>query len=394
MKALTHPAPGNHEYGTPGATGYYGYWGAQAGDPTKGYYSYDLGTWHVIVLNSQCSAVACGIGSARSSGSVPIWPRNQHLHPGVLAPPALQLRNLARDNAAYQPFWQALYDFGADVVMNGHEHNYERFALQSPTGAADPNGVREFVAGTGGKSHYGFGTPIANSMVRDSSTFGVLKLTLHPTSYDWQFVPEAGGTFTDSGTANCVTSVPPPTGDFSLSSSPAKRTVGAGRQHDLLGDHHCERGLWRPGRPEHQRSPGRYDRFVQPGPGDLRFDPDRDDQPVDTDGQPHADHHRIERQPEPHHLGDAAGQEELGDRPARPDRACVPWDWGKGLDGAGGGWADRPPLAVSPTPSRSSDGAPTRFPSVDELVLPGPARGDPWWLVRLLGVHGRPGRVR
>ena len=104
-----------------------------------------------------------------------------------------------------QPLWQALYEYGADVVLVGHEHNYERFAPQDPSGNADPaRGIRQFVVGTGGRSHYPFGFPIANSEVRNRDTYGVLKLTLHSTSYTWEFIPEAGKTFKDSGDAACV----------------------------------------------------------------------------------------------------------------------------------------------------------------------------------------------
>jgi acid phosphatase type 7 len=103
-----------------------------------------------------------------------------------------------------KPIWQALYDAGAEVVINGHDHDYERFAPQDPNGVSDPaRGIREFVAGTGGKSLRPFGTPITNSEVRNRDTFGVLKLTLHAQSYDWEFVPVAGNTFSDAGTTEC-----------------------------------------------------------------------------------------------------------------------------------------------------------------------------------------------
>jgi hypothetical protein len=103
-----------------------------------------------------------------------------------------------------QPLWQALYDFDADVIISGHDHNYQRFAPQTPTGAADAvRGIRQFIAGMGGRSHYNFGTPIANTEAYNTDTFGVLKLTLYAGGYDWQFVPIAGKTFTDSGSGTC-----------------------------------------------------------------------------------------------------------------------------------------------------------------------------------------------
>jgi hypothetical protein len=195
---------GNHEYHTAGASGYFSYFGAAAGDPTKGYYSYDIGTWHIIALNSNCSRVGgCGVGS----------PQEQWLKADLAAHPNMctlaywhHPRFSSGDhgsNTSYDAFWKAIYAAGVEIVLNGHDHSYERFAPQNPSGAADPNGIQEFVVGTGGKNHYAFGTIKANSVVRNSDTYGVLKLTLHPTSYDWQFVPEAGKTFTDTGTRNC-----------------------------------------------------------------------------------------------------------------------------------------------------------------------------------------------
>jgi len=200
-------ALGNHEYNTPGATGYYGYFGAAAGDPSKGYYSYDLGNWHIVVLNSVCSSVigGCAAGSLQEqwlrtdlaanprSCTLAYWHHSRYSS-GTAHGSQLQLRDL----------FKALHDFDADLVISAHDHNYERFAPQDADGNLDTTrGIRAFVAGTGGRSTTSFGPPIANSEVRQSDTYGVLKLTLHPTSYDWEFVPVAGNTFTDSGSGSC-----------------------------------------------------------------------------------------------------------------------------------------------------------------------------------------------
>ena len=204
-KADTRPAPGNHDYATANASGYYGYFGAAAGNPSLGYYSYEIGAWHVVALNSNCSSIGgCGAGSAQET-----WLRaDLAANPAACTlaywhHPRFSSGSSHGNQAFMQPIWQALSDYGADIVLSGHEHNYERFGPQDADGAADPLGIREFVVGTGGRSHYAFGAAIANSEVRNSDTFGVLALTLHPTGYDWQFVPEAGKTFTDSGTGDC-----------------------------------------------------------------------------------------------------------------------------------------------------------------------------------------------
>ena len=206
-KSRTMPTPGNHEYNTPNATGYYAYFGSAAGDPSKGYYSYDLGAWHIIVLNSNssCSTISCALGSAQDT-----WLRADlaaHSNVCTLAywhHPRFNSGATHGNNTAVANFWDALYAYGADVILNGHDHIYERFAPQTPAAVADSvNGIRQFTVGTGGRSYYTIGTVKANSQVRDGSTYGVLKLTLHATSYDWQFVPVAGATFTDSGTGKC-----------------------------------------------------------------------------------------------------------------------------------------------------------------------------------------------
>ncbi|GAA3082151.1 DUF7594 domain-containing protein [Streptosporangium carneum] len=206
-KARTRPVPGNHDYNTSGATGYYGYFGASAGDPSKGYYSYDVGSnWHVVVLNSNCSAVGgCGASSAQVT-----WLRADlaaSARPCTVAmwhhPRYTSGANHSPDTSV-APIVQALYDNDADLILTGHNHQYERFAPITPSNQLDnARGIRHFVVGSGGASHYGFGTILANSEVRNSDTYGVLKVTLHPNAYSWQFVPEAGKSFTDSGTTAC-----------------------------------------------------------------------------------------------------------------------------------------------------------------------------------------------
>lgn len=204
-KSRTRPSAGNHEYQTPDAAGNYGYFGASAGDPRKGYYSYKRGVWHIVVLNSNCSAVGgCEAGSAQERwlrAALAAHPTNCTL--AYWHSPRFSSGSHG-SNTSVQPFWKALYDYGVELVVNGHDHHYERFAPQNASGRADARyGIREFVVGTGGKNHYPIRTILPNSEVRNADTFGVLKLTLRSTSYDWQFVPQAGKTFTDSGSEAC-----------------------------------------------------------------------------------------------------------------------------------------------------------------------------------------------
>jgi hypothetical protein len=202
LLSITHPSPGNHEYKS-GGDGFFQYFGAAAGDPTRPYYSFEVGSWHLIALNSECSnAGGCGKGSAQE----------QWLQSDLRAHPArctLAFWHEPRfssgghgNNPAYQVFWEDLVAAGAELVLNGHDHDYERFAPQTPSGVADPNGIREFVVGTGGKNLRPLHDPRPNSEAR-SDTFGVLELTLHSDSYDWQFVPIAGSSFTDHGSTKC-----------------------------------------------------------------------------------------------------------------------------------------------------------------------------------------------
>jgi hypothetical protein len=195
-KTKTKPAPGTHEFNTTGGAGYFAYWGTAAGAAGKGWYSFDVGAWHVVALNSNCTIIGCDATSDQGR-----W-----LQDDLAAHPAActlaywhhprYSSGLHGDDVRTEPFWQLLTAAHADLVLVGHDHDYERFAPQ--------RGIRQITAGTGGRSLYIFrATADPNSEVRNATTFGVLQLTLHPTSYDWRFVPEPGQAFTDSGSTAC-----------------------------------------------------------------------------------------------------------------------------------------------------------------------------------------------
>ena len=207
--ARTSPVTGNHDYDSSAtAAGYFGYFGAAAGDPTKGYYSYELGAWHIIVLNSNSSFVATAAGSAQETWLkadlaattkqcvLALWhnPRFYSTTSTSFSP-----------TTSVKPFWDDLYAAHADLIINAHMRDYERFAPQTPAGAADPvNGIREIIVVTGGEGLDNANTLIIpNSEARISGVYGVLQLTLYDGSYAWQFVPVAGQTATDSGSASC-----------------------------------------------------------------------------------------------------------------------------------------------------------------------------------------------
>lgn len=208
-KARTRPSPGNHDYHPAGASGYYGYFGSAASpldnnctSNCKGYYSYNLGAWHIIALNSEITHSA---GSAQEQWLRADLAANQSMCTLAYWHKPRFSSGQHGNIPSVGTFWQALYDYGADVVLVGHDHTYERFAPQNPNGQADTTrGMRQFVVGTGGSGLYPFPSIQPNSQVRNNTTYGVLKLTLHATSYDWEFIPIAGQTFTDSGTGNCV----------------------------------------------------------------------------------------------------------------------------------------------------------------------------------------------
>jgi hypothetical protein len=203
FRAITYPAIGNHEYLTRQARGYFEYFGQRAGNQNQGWYSYDLATWHVIVLNSECQYIGgCGHGS----------PQERWLAADLAAHPdgcTLAYWHEPRwssgshgSNPLYSAIWSDLAAAGADVVLNGHDHDYERFAPLSADGQVDASGMREFIAGTGGESHYKFHLPAIGSQVRIANTFGVLRLALEPGAYEWRFVSTSGATL-DAGKTAC-----------------------------------------------------------------------------------------------------------------------------------------------------------------------------------------------
>ena len=200
----TRPAIGNHEYeSSDTADGYFQYFGASTPD---NYYSFDVGTWHLISLDSNCDKVG---------GCTPGTPQYEWLTADLAANPATctlaywhhprwSSGTVHGNSSQVAPFMDVLYAAGVDVVLSGHEHNYERFAPQTPDGALDPErGIVEFVVGTGGHGLYPLGTPDPNSLVRDSATFGVLRMTLHAASYEFAFEPVLDGTFRDFGSGRC-----------------------------------------------------------------------------------------------------------------------------------------------------------------------------------------------
>jgi hypothetical protein len=210
FKERTRPALGNHEYRGGTAAAYFQYWGPQAGPPGKGYYSYELGNWHVVVLNTNCEAP--GLGGCAAGSPEEIWLQQDlktHRDACIVAygHHALFSSGVFRTHALHpelKRLWEDLYAAHADVVLAGHEHSYERFGLQDPEGRADPeHGIREIVVGTGGRSHGPLGFGMRNSEVRNMDTYGVLKLTLSGEGYRWEFVPEEGKEFRDSGVGVC-----------------------------------------------------------------------------------------------------------------------------------------------------------------------------------------------
>jgi Calcineurin-like phosphoesterase len=210
FKDRTKPTPGNHDYNYGGGAAYFAYWGGAAGTPDKSYYGFDLGNWHVVALNTNC--VAPGVGGCGAGSPQEKWLKQdlaEHASSCIAAfgHHALYSSGVFPSHAAHpelKDLWRDLYDAHADLILAGHEHSYERFAPQDPDGNADEqSGMREIVVGTGGRSHDPLGTARPNSEVRNIDTYGVLKLTLWPDRYQWEFIPVNADGFRDSGQRMC-----------------------------------------------------------------------------------------------------------------------------------------------------------------------------------------------
>jgi 3',5'-cyclic AMP phosphodiesterase CpdA len=201
----TYPVPGNHEYASPGAAGYFEFFGERAGKPEEGWYSFDLGGWHIVALNSNCAGVGCSPGSPQES-----WLRSDlasNTTSCTLAywhHPRFTSGKTHGNNTSVTPLWDALHQSGAEVVLSGHEHNYERFSPLDPAGNPEPvRGMRQFVVGTGGRSLYPIESVKPGSEAHNDEVHGVLMLTLKRASYRWEFLPVGSGAALDEGETSC-----------------------------------------------------------------------------------------------------------------------------------------------------------------------------------------------
>jgi hypothetical protein len=215
-KAITHPVPGHVDYATPGAAGYFDYFNGPgaatgpAGSRDQGYYSFDIGAWHLVALNSNCRQVACSAGSAQERwlaadlAAHPVSCTLAFMHAGRFG------SGRPGGSISVGAMYRTLYEAGVDVALSAHARHYERFAPQTSVGRSPAFGIRQFVVGTGGHS---LGTikdpPKKFSEVRENSTFGVLELTLRPTGYSWRFIAPAGAAFSDAGSGSCHGPPPP-----------------------------------------------------------------------------------------------------------------------------------------------------------------------------------------
>jgi acid phosphatase type 7 len=204
FKNISYPSPGNHEYYSPNATGYYAYYGSRAGNPKQGYYTYKLGNWRIYALNSNCDSIG---GCDKNS------PQIKWLKQTLLSNPSQcslaywhhpRFSSGRHGNAAFmQDMWALVAKAGVEIVLSGHDHTYERFAPLDSSGKPNPKGTRAFVIGTGGRSFYAFSNPQAHSQIKQNSSLGVTKFVLEPNGYSWEFIAASGSNFKDSGTGKC-----------------------------------------------------------------------------------------------------------------------------------------------------------------------------------------------
>jgi Ca2+-binding RTX toxin-like protein len=203
VRAITYPVPGNHEYHTENAAGYYGYFETRA-HPPDGYYALEIAGWDLLALNSVCGHVECGEGSPQL-----VWMRDRLASSSAGCSLAFfHHPRFASDqptgvHSALRLWWRELHAGGVDVVLNGHDHAYERFRPLTGTGQPSSAGIRQFVVGTGGKNLRSADTIHRHSQVRNEKSFGILEMALLPGGYEWRFVPAAPGTFTDAGSGSC-----------------------------------------------------------------------------------------------------------------------------------------------------------------------------------------------
>jgi 3',5'-cyclic AMP phosphodiesterase CpdA len=201
-RSRTRPVIGNHDARTARGAGYYGYFGAAAGPPGKGWYSWEREGWHLVALNSELGDPALDAEQLR-------WlDADLRAHPtrcalAYMHRPAYSSGQHG-SSARMQQVLRVLYRHGVDVILSGHDHDYERFSPQDTLGRPDPaRGIVQFVVGTGGAPLYRPGVPLPNSRTFNSRVHGVLALRLRADGYDWEFVPIRRGVFEDRGTERC-----------------------------------------------------------------------------------------------------------------------------------------------------------------------------------------------
>ena len=203
LKDRLRPVPGNHDYKTNLGLPYYDYFGEAAGEPGLGYYSYELGSWHIVTLNSNCTQVDCGPGSAQVRWLYEDLRLNKQRCTLLYWHHPYWSTDAQQGSSTVETFWKIANRFRAEVVVNGHDHFYERYAPMNSQSKYDKEGVRMFIVGTGGSDLHALPEIRPNNIARDNSTFGVIKFNLYSSRYEWEFIPTEGGQFTDSGAGEC-----------------------------------------------------------------------------------------------------------------------------------------------------------------------------------------------